>query len=412
MTTPYESLDEARNELAAPFPADQLEWRAQQDSNDSVLVFPYIQRTAVIARLNEVLGPENWRETAEFCTGYHTEYDYNEKMEVEKSYSGMVQKLEVYDPEKDIFLAKVGSSTIGKNSAFKSADTGAFKRAASKWTVGLYLNYLPDFWVDKALDNDGIYGGKDDKGSYYFFPPQLPDWALPGGSGRPPQNNGDRSNSSDQSRSSGSGGRGNSDRSSGRGGSRGEGRGSSGRSSGQRSKRGSSDSGGRRSSGGGGRNNSRGNRSSRGSGSGRSSNGSTGQSESSGDQDTGEFSRDNTVPFEDGMTWRDMDDSTLDWVRNDYEKDNGVPEAAEEEAQIRLDNIMNQIQTSVDHIDNLNFDHVMNYFFEEFKIDHKSELNVADASHVMEYLENLEQSGEPVEIDNYDALVVPEPQTD
>ena len=52
-----------KDELARPFAPEDLEWRIQvttQDKNKGLAV-PYVTNRAIQDRLNDVLGPENWR---------------------------------------------------------------------------------------------------------------------------------------------------------------------------------------------------------------------------------------------------------------------------------------------------------------------------------------------------------------
>ena len=50
--------------LAAPFKFSDLEWRAGATNQDKTkaLALAYITSRAVMDRLDEVIGPENWRD--------------------------------------------------------------------------------------------------------------------------------------------------------------------------------------------------------------------------------------------------------------------------------------------------------------------------------------------------------------
>jgi hypothetical protein len=77
-----------------------------------------------------------------------------------------------------------------ENSQIESVKGGlsdSFKRAAVKWSIGRYLYRLEEGWAEIADDNDrDAYRGeaKDKSGQKVYFkwyPPRLPDWALPSG---------------------------------------------------------------------------------------------------------------------------------------------------------------------------------------------------------------------------------------
>src|ERR1700744_5012816 len=55
------------DKLAAPFPADAVHWRAQSvnGKGDAALALAYMDARDVMARLDEVVGPENWQDSYE-----------------------------------------------------------------------------------------------------------------------------------------------------------------------------------------------------------------------------------------------------------------------------------------------------------------------------------------------------------
>lgn len=145
--------------LAEPFPAEQVEWRIQRKNKEKTkgYVIPYIRRRAIIERLNAVCGAQNWQDVYRVHPG------------------GILCSLSIRcgaSTDELGVAAWVSKEDVSENTeieAVKGGVTGAFKRAASKWTIGLFLEGIDGKWVEI---ND--YGD--------FREPELPAWALPEGS--------------------------------------------------------------------------------------------------------------------------------------------------------------------------------------------------------------------------------------
>jgi hypothetical protein len=127
--------------LTAFFPEDCLTWipRATGSSQDGicwVLLLPYINRTAVLDRLDEVCGPENWQD------------------EYEKGPSGgLICRLSILI--EGTWISKCGGAENIGREAVKGGITEALKRAASKWGIGRYLASIPH--VRGIIDNKGQF---------------------------------------------------------------------------------------------------------------------------------------------------------------------------------------------------------------------------------------------------------------
>ena len=178
---PY-AMDLSR--LADPFPTSEIEWRVQQagrgrNSNRIYArVFAYLTSRAIQQRLDEVVGPESW--CNEFRDG---------------PAGGVLCGISIRHPETGVFVTKWDGAGVTEPGgglspadATKSNYTNAMKRCATQWSIGRYLYYLPPSWA--LIDDHGAYRArlpKEDGGaSFRWDPPPLPDWALPGGTGRPP----------------------------------------------------------------------------------------------------------------------------------------------------------------------------------------------------------------------------------
>lgn len=170
--------------LARPFAADRVEWRVQssglkKDGSPWAKVLCYITQRAAFERLDEVYG-EAWSMSESFyaiggkavcvCT-----IDIAGPMD--------------HAPEKVIESRRTVTGTCevdfdksGEIDPFKTAASGALKRAVVALKIGRYLYDLPEAWAE--ISDRGEYSGvsKAQDGRKVYFkwnPPALPAWALP-----------------------------------------------------------------------------------------------------------------------------------------------------------------------------------------------------------------------------------------
>jgi len=139
--------------LAAPFSPNDLEWRPGATNADKTkaLAFTYLTSRAVMDRLDEVVGPPNWRD--DFKPGPD---------------GGLICGLSLrLDGE---WITKWDGAENTDIEAIKGGLSDAFKRAAVKWGIGRYLYKLPSSWV--ACEQHG-------KNIILKNTPVLPEWALP-----------------------------------------------------------------------------------------------------------------------------------------------------------------------------------------------------------------------------------------
>lgn len=158
------------SKLKEPFPYDDIEWRLQQADKGKNGIWgkclAYVTNRAICNRLDEVVGPENWKN--EFKTGPD---------------GGVLCGLSIkVDGE---WVTKFDGSENTNIEAVKGGLSGAMKRAASTgWGIGRYLYNLEESWVE--VTDKGKYSGKTKSGEWFRWnPPKLEAWALPGGSGKP-----------------------------------------------------------------------------------------------------------------------------------------------------------------------------------------------------------------------------------
>lgn len=145
------------SELCKPFEQSDIEWRAGVTNQDKTraLALAYITSRAVMDRLDEVVGQENWRD--EYKPGPD---------------GGLICGLSLRLNDEWITKWDGAENTIVEE--VKGGLSGAFKRAAVKWGIGRYLYKLENIRVPCELVGKSII--------LKMIPP-LPNWALPGGSG-------------------------------------------------------------------------------------------------------------------------------------------------------------------------------------------------------------------------------------
>jgi hypothetical protein len=162
------------SDLAAPFPAGDVEWRvgAKSKAGTSATLLCYLNARAVMDRLDAVVGPGAWTE----------EY---RSVGPEAKPLGFICRLSVKFGD-HAWVAKEDVADVTDIEALKGGFSSALKRAAVKWGVGRYLyniearyhpivkGYGPN---DKAHVYCGLGEGKGEAG--HILIPTLPAWALP-----------------------------------------------------------------------------------------------------------------------------------------------------------------------------------------------------------------------------------------
>lgn len=167
-------MNEMFQKLREPFPAADIEWRIQSAGKTArneiyAKCLAYLTARAIEERLDEVVGPENWRD--EYVPGPG---------------GGVLCRLSIRIGDEWITKEDVSENTA--KDAIKGGVSGALKRAAVKFGIGRYLYYLSVDWAD--INPKGqMYQPEDKKNRKYpafrWNPPELPEWALPGGAGKP-----------------------------------------------------------------------------------------------------------------------------------------------------------------------------------------------------------------------------------
>jgi len=165
--------EEVMNKLRAPFAADRIEWRVgscgeKSDGSIWARCLAYIDNRAAMERLDEVYGM-NWSHSEEF------------KQVGNQAVCTVTITIERGDgaPALWPYRTVTGSCCVEANGdidPFKSAASGAMKRAVVNLGIGRYLYDLPEAWA--VIDPKGKYDGKTKQGNRFRWnPPQLPGWA-------------------------------------------------------------------------------------------------------------------------------------------------------------------------------------------------------------------------------------------
>lgn len=161
-------------DLAKPFKESEIEWRigrAGKKGNGQIwaMCLAYVQARAIMDRLDDVCGPQNWKVSYRFIST------------AQSPTPGVIAEIQI----------KIGDEWISKEDgaeqtdieSFKGGLSSALKRAAVPWGIGRYLYGLEEGFA-QIVDRGGNYGTlsqKDGGTPFYWVPPALPEWALPSG---------------------------------------------------------------------------------------------------------------------------------------------------------------------------------------------------------------------------------------
>lgn len=143
--------------LTAPFPRSEIQGRVQGKPGKSgkAQVVAYIDARTVMKRLDEVVGPQNWKDEVRLMEGG----------------AGFISRISLRVPGSDEWIYREDVADLSSIEALKGGASDAFKRAAVKLGIGRYLYDLPAVWVD--------LGGSNYLPRGFVYP--LPAWAIADG---------------------------------------------------------------------------------------------------------------------------------------------------------------------------------------------------------------------------------------
>ena len=156
--------------LAEPFDEADIEWRVSRAGTGSKGIYchvlAYCTARAIQKRLDEVCGPENWR---------------NESMTLHELRTGPIaMQVGISIRINGEWITKWDVSEPTKIEPAKGGFSGAMKRAGAQWGVGRYLYQLDETFAEVSeKGGKGWNRAKHGSSSYYWKPPKLPSWALP-----------------------------------------------------------------------------------------------------------------------------------------------------------------------------------------------------------------------------------------
>lgn len=149
------------------FEPNDIEWRLQQcgkGKGDKIwgMALAYVTNRAIMNRLDEVCGPENWKNEFKAAPD-----------------GGILCGISI--KVGDEWVTKWDGAENTDFEAVKGGLSGAMKRAAVQWGIGRYLYKLEESWIN--ANENGAYRGKTKDGTTFKWDaPTLPAWALPKGS--------------------------------------------------------------------------------------------------------------------------------------------------------------------------------------------------------------------------------------
>ena len=160
-------------ELKKPFPKEEIQWRVQScgisNGRPWAIVLAYITSRAVMDRLDNTVGPLNWK-------------DEINSLENGKTFCKLSLRID------DEWITKMGVAGETNIEAAKGGASDALKRSGVKWGIARYLYKLDEDFADCKKNkpnnwrNNGWRKAKTkDKKTIYWKEPNLPSWALPGG---------------------------------------------------------------------------------------------------------------------------------------------------------------------------------------------------------------------------------------
>ena len=163
------------DQMKAPFPEVDTEWRIQQSGHKSgnpwAMVLCYVTNRAIMKRLDDVVGAMNWKN------------EYKPSPD-----GGVLCGISIFCEEKKEWITKWDGAENTQIDAVKGGLSGSMKRAAVQWGIGRYLYYLDAGFATCFLDKSGKNRGsvirdKNSKQAGYinftWDAPSLPKWALP-----------------------------------------------------------------------------------------------------------------------------------------------------------------------------------------------------------------------------------------
>ncbi len=169
-----QTMPEAIEIIKRPFHTTEIEWRVQRSGESGgkvwAIVVPYITARAAHERLDEAFNPWGWR----------TEFRV---MEVPGGTAGVICRLWYQHPESGEWEWKENGAGQTQIEPFKGGLSDSEKRAFEELGGGRYLYSLVDQFAETSSTRSSKtpeYAKTKDGTVFYWGPPLLPEWAIPG----------------------------------------------------------------------------------------------------------------------------------------------------------------------------------------------------------------------------------------
>jgi len=133
------NVQEMKERFAEPFAAADLEWRLQWTNEDftSGRAVPYVTNRAIQNRLDEVVGPENWKN--EFKPWHD---------DPKSRKSSQLCGISIYFEERKEWICKWDGAEDSDVESVKGGLSDSMKRAAVQWGIGRILYSLDAVFVE------------------------------------------------------------------------------------------------------------------------------------------------------------------------------------------------------------------------------------------------------------------------
>lgn len=142
------NLEEIINRLKEPFPFKEMECKVQATNNDKTkgLAVFYIDSRAIQNRLDEIVGPFNWR---------------NEYMLWQDK--AQICGISIYDETRQMWITKYDGAENTDYEPIKGGLSDSLKRAAVMWGLGRYLYDIDGLWVEIEQKGKSFYIKNNEK---------------------------------------------------------------------------------------------------------------------------------------------------------------------------------------------------------------------------------------------------------
>ena len=127
------NYDEIIKKLREPFSSKEIEWKIQVTTQDKArgMAVAYMDARAVQRRLDEVVGPLNWKNV------YSLWHD-----------NSQICGISIFNDERSEWVTKFDGAENSDIEPIKGGLSDSFKRAATVWGIGRYLYEMEGVWVE------------------------------------------------------------------------------------------------------------------------------------------------------------------------------------------------------------------------------------------------------------------------